>query len=72
MLYNLSGNTEVLRPLLTQLIKQGSDGTQDHFDGTLGLAGIILRLLGIVGCLCDDKQLLLDRTLERKNSTTWF
>lgn len=48
---------EVLRPLLTQLIQQGSDGAQDHLDGTLGLAGIVLCLLGIVGCLCDDKQL---------------
>lgn len=39
---------------LTQLFQQAGDGAQDRLDGALGLAGVVLGLLGAVGSLRDS------------------
>lgn len=39
---------------LTQLFQQVGDGAQDRLDGALGLAGVVLGLLGAVGRLRDS------------------
>lgn len=42
--------------VLTQLIQQGGDGAQNRLHGALGLAGVVLCLLGVVRRLRDRKQ----------------
>ena len=39
------------QPVLTQLLQQGGDGSQDRLDGALGLAGVVLRLLSVIRSL---------------------
>lgn len=41
---------------LTQLIQQGGDGAKNRLDSALGLAGVVLGLLGVVGRLWDGGE----------------